>query len=313
MARIRSIKPEFFTSEAIASLPLSARLTFIGLWTYVDDNGVGLDNEMLITAAIWPLEDDHAGTLARTQGDLKILADAELISRYESSRSPRESLARASRKTPQNGKPPSRKRLLHVTSWAEHQKVDHPRLPRYPPPAEATDYEPPACTDAGEAEDVAKSSREPRETVAPEQGSGIRDQGSGISDGGASAAGEDKSKTRRGTRIPADFGITPEMGEWGRERCPNVNGRVETEKFVNYWTSKSGKDACKLDWLATWKNWMLTAEERAPHPVAASTARPSTTDQRVAQAQALKAQMRAGNGTEPAPAPPNTIPGSVVR
>ena len=52
MGRIRSIKPEFFTSEVVAELPLSTRLTFIGLWTYVDDNGVGLDNELLVTAAL---------------------------------------------------------------------------------------------------------------------------------------------------------------------------------------------------------------------------------------------------------------------
>jgi hypothetical protein len=178
MARIRSVKPEFFTSETIASLPLSARLTFIGLWTYVDDNGVGLDNEMLITAAIWPLEDDHAGTLARTCDDLKTLAEKGIITRYESSRSPREALAKPSRKAPQNAKPPSRKRLLHIDSWSEHQKVDHPRHPRYPVPDEADDFNFTTSQYADPREDLAKPSREMREDLAPEQGSGIRDQGS---------------------------------------------------------------------------------------------------------------------------------------
>src|SRR6185312_4646746 len=110
MARIRSIKPEFFTSETIAALPLSARLTFIGLWTYVDDNGVGLDNELLVTAAIWPLERDNLETLARTREDLATLSRDGLVSRYQD----------------------SRKRYLFVTGWDEHQKVDHPRKPRYP-------------------------------------------------------------------------------------------------------------------------------------------------------------------------------------
>jgi hypothetical protein len=93
-------------------------------------------------------------------------------------------------------------------------------------------------------------------------------------DGVASDAGEGSPKTRRGTRIPADFGITPEMSEWGREKCPHVNGRAETEKFLNYWTAKSGKDAAKLDWLATWRNWMLTAEERTGRPLAAVNGHP---------------------------------------
>jgi hypothetical protein len=54
------------------------------------------------------------------------------------------------------------------------------------------------------------------------------------------------------------------MVTWARDRVPNVDGRIETEKFINYWQSKSGKDATKLDWVATWRNWMLTAAERAP-------------------------------------------------
>ena len=77
MARIRSIKPEFFTSEVIASLPLSARLTFIGLWTYVDDNGVGLDNERLILAAVWPLEDEPSRfwpLAGRLNGEIHLIA-----------------------------------------------------------------------------------------------------------------------------------------------------------------------------------------------------------------------------------------------
>ena len=114
MARIRSIKPEFFTSETIATQPLSARLTFIGLWTYVDDNGVGIYNELLVTAAIWPLERDNLETLSRTREDLASLSRAGLVTRYRD----------------------SRKSYVYVTSWDEHQKVDHPRKPRYPRPHE---------------------------------------------------------------------------------------------------------------------------------------------------------------------------------
>jgi hypothetical protein len=63
--RIRSIKPEFWTSEDIAALDWDARLIFIGLWSYVDDNGVGRDVEKLILADLFPLEDDPRDTLAR--------------------------------------------------------------------------------------------------------------------------------------------------------------------------------------------------------------------------------------------------------
>lgn len=55
------------------------------------------------------------------------------------------------------------------------------------------------------------------------------------------------------------------MVAWARERVSNVDGRIETEKFINYWSAKSGRDAVKLDWVKTWKNWMLTASERSGH------------------------------------------------
>ena len=38
--RIRSIKPEFWTSDDVAQHDWNTRLLFIGLWSYVDDNGV---------------------------------------------------------------------------------------------------------------------------------------------------------------------------------------------------------------------------------------------------------------------------------
>lgn len=40
MARIRTIKPEFWTSEQVASCSISARLLFVGLWNFADDAGI---------------------------------------------------------------------------------------------------------------------------------------------------------------------------------------------------------------------------------------------------------------------------------
>jgi hypothetical protein len=102
-----------------------------------------------------------------------------------------------------------------------------------------------------------------------------------------------QASPKRGTRIPDDFTVTPDMVTWAHTRCPHVDGRTETEKFINYWQAKSGRDATKLDWAKTWRNWMLTAAERTGKPPNGH--RPSTTDQRVAQAQELKTQLRGRN------------------
>ena len=40
MARIRTVKPEFWTSEQVAECTPIARLAFIGIWNFCDDNGI---------------------------------------------------------------------------------------------------------------------------------------------------------------------------------------------------------------------------------------------------------------------------------
>ena len=52
--RIRSTKPEFWRSERIASVNWDARLVLKGLESYVDDNGVGVDDIALIVTDVFP-------------------------------------------------------------------------------------------------------------------------------------------------------------------------------------------------------------------------------------------------------------------
>jgi hypothetical protein len=49
------------------------------------------------------------------------------------------------------------------------------------------------------------------------------------------------------------------MIEWARKNTPKVGTR-ETEAFVDYWRGIPGAKGLKLDWLATWRNWMRRAE-----------------------------------------------------
>jgi hypothetical protein len=123
MARIRTIKPEFFTSLTIADLTAEQRLTFIGLWTHVDDEGRCVDDPRLIKAALWPLDDRTAADIA---DDLRALSEASLITRYTL-------------------KP---KRYLAVTNWHEHQKINRPTESKLPAPeqGEPTPPEPPTST-----------------------------------------------------------------------------------------------------------------------------------------------------------------------
>lgn len=68
------------------------------------------------------------------------------------------------------------------------------------------------------------------------------------------------SVSKKGTRIPADFqpdldaavtlGLRPEVA------------MVEAAKFKDYWIAASGAKGVKLDWPATWRNWVRSALQR---------------------------------------------------
>jgi len=89
---------------------------------------------------------------------------------------------------------------------------------------------------------------------------------------------------KQGTRLPDDFAPSPEMVEWFRKNCPHVDGKTEHAKFCDYWRAKPGKDGRKLDWVATWRNWMRNAEERyTPRPSGRPSEPGATTNERYAQ------------------------------
>ena len=160
--RIRSIKPEFWSSPDIAALSDADRLLFIGLWSYADDHGRGRDDVALIVAALFPhdMVANPRDTVAKVRDGLARLSEANLILRYTVA---------------------SRTYFL-VTGWGKHQRVDKPKASRIPEPTEEVNGTFPQNdaireTVANVRDDVAT----PRDTLAPgtgEQGNrGTGEQG----------------------------------------------------------------------------------------------------------------------------------------
>lgn len=149
--RIRSIHPQFWRSDDIAALPRDHRLLFIGLWSYVDDNGVGQDDYRHITADLFAAEDDPIGARQYVREGLARLSAQSLIVRYE-----------------HDGKS-----YLYIPAWDKWQRVDRPGKPRYPRPDEcgativtSTNTDP----DDSETPTVATHSRQSRETPSTGEG-----------------------------------------------------------------------------------------------------------------------------------------------
>lgn len=103
MARIRTIKPEFWTDEKLVELDYVDRLLFIGLFNFVDDQGFIDYRPKRIKMQVFPGDDvDVVAGLAR-------LRDASLVTPYEADTGV----------------------VIHVNNWTKHQRVSNPARERY--------------------------------------------------------------------------------------------------------------------------------------------------------------------------------------
>lgn len=100
MARIRSIKPEFWDDEHIASLPMECRLFYIGCWTFADDQGVFNANPSFLKSRIFPYDDDLK--VSEVKAWLKKLEEVQMIIPFAHKRD----------------------RYYLIRSFSEHQVVD---------------------------------------------------------------------------------------------------------------------------------------------------------------------------------------------
>lgn len=105
MARIRTIKPEFWIDPTLIECSLSARLLFVGTWNFADDYGNLEAHPLRIKAQIFPMDDIQVEPL------IAELVDHGLLVAYEA----------------------DGKNYLHIKSFQRHQKINRPSQPQCPP------------------------------------------------------------------------------------------------------------------------------------------------------------------------------------
>ena len=99
MARNRMIKPDFWSSSTLNSVSRDARLTFIGVWNFCDDYGFCLRSSRALLGDIYPY--DKTVTEAKLNTWINELIEVKLLIPVDY----------------------SKKSLLFVKGWGEHQKV----------------------------------------------------------------------------------------------------------------------------------------------------------------------------------------------
>lgn len=115
MPRIRTVKPEFWTSEQVTACSRDARLLFIGLWNFCDDGGVHPASAKRVKMEIFPGDDVH---IELVETWIKELIFNGLLEEYSV----------------------KEKKYWHVISWKNHQKIDKPNC-RHPGPENTTKFD----------------------------------------------------------------------------------------------------------------------------------------------------------------------------
>jgi hypothetical protein len=103
VARIRTVKPEFWVDEKVVELGPWARLLFIGLWNFADDQGYIDYAPKRIKMQVFPGDTTDVVPL------IDELLSQGVLRAYRSSIGP----------------------VLHVVNWRRHQRVDHPAKARF--------------------------------------------------------------------------------------------------------------------------------------------------------------------------------------
>lgn len=242
MPRIRTIKPEFWSSPDTASASAVARLTYIGMWNWADDYGRGTLNLKELEGFIFPNDDVSelsVGTSDASEGSsatfrrvVKEVVGSFGLTVYEV----------------------DRRLYYEIPSWGEHQRTERKAKSKFPAPSEGKNV-----TDLwveGTSETFRRAAKENVGTSDANEGS----SGIGTGEQGNREQGKEKTPSK-----PSDGEYSPAFEEWWK-LYPR---RVGKQAAFKAWSkARVGKDVL-LDRTRQWAE----AHERAgveqqfiPHP-----------------------------------------------
>lgn len=75
-----------------------------------------------------------------------------------------------------------------------------------------------------------------------------------------------KAETQRASRLPAIWQPSDEDCAFCKTNRPDLHIGEMAERFRDYWHGIAGQKGCKLDWSATWRNWVRNEKQPARAP-----------------------------------------------
>lgn len=223
MARIRTIKPEFHTSEQVMECSRDARLLFVSLWNFCDDRGVHPNNARTIKARVFPGDEDMDSATVRLLIDE--LSSNSLIKFYVV----------------------DDKEYILVLGW-HHQKIDKPSY-KYPaPPDDKTKlYSQPI-------DERSTNDRRMIDDESPAEGKGREGKGEEKKEGGANAQPEYAFVGQVVKLKPSD------LAKWRESYHAIPDLTAEITAADAYYAENTPKDG---KWFFPVSNWLKKAHNEA--------------------------------------------------
>ncbi|HHG5536355.1 TPA: hypothetical protein ACPWRH_004662 [Pseudomonas aeruginosa] len=267
MARARNIKPSFFKNEDLADLEPFDRLLFIGLWCLADREGRLEDRPRRIKIELFP------GDSYDVEIGLTNLQGKGFIERYQATGFSVISLPNFTRhqsphSTEKDSELPDCNGYLTVNERARGKVV--------PGKQRLVHAETGACADANNSALTVKTPEQSQpepvdasthnalipDSLNPDYLNPEEDQEQAPQQRRHSPEpGNDQSaeKPKRGSRLPEDWTLPVDWLTWALTERPEFGEaamRRFGDSFGDHWRSVTGKNATKLDWFATWRNWV---------------------------------------------------------
>lgn len=226
MSRIRTIKPDFWRNDDLSSVSAEAALLAIGLLNFTDDEGFFIANTRLLRADIFPLR-ELSGSVPELLLELEAIGFVRLFSGVDG------------------------KQYGEVSNFRKHQVISKPTPSK-----------------------IKQLSMLPEDYGSNvvglplgKEGKGKEEEEEGRVDGEDSPIAQqddELGKSKRATRFDPDFQIPDEWIAFAKSERPDLDPLKTFARFRDFWVSKSGKDATKMDWMATWRNWVRNEKGLRP-------------------------------------------------
>lgn len=227
MARARNIKPGFFQNDELGELEPLSRLLFIGMWTIADYKGCIEYRPKRIKAQLLPYDNCNISALVINLDKSGFISIYSVLGQ----------------------------RYIKVINFEKHQNPhkNEKESGSDIPDITEKDCEIRELTQDGSTPD--KNGTTPADSLILIPDTGYLNP--------VAAKPEKAKPAALATRLPADWMPSYDDARFCASERKDLNIDTTASRFRDYWIAQPGVKGRKLDWSATWRNWVRNEKQQA--------------------------------------------------